>query len=183
MIAAAAALLLAASPTPSATWLGPKPPPIPKRIATLAPSLTETVIALGLGDRLVGVSRYDDLPEVAKLPRLGGLMDPSAEAVVGASRISAAQPSPASAEVLRRLSELGLPILELPHGLDRRCARGPAHHRRRLLWAQREGDALAQALSTHLAETTDRMKGLPVRASSGLWVGSPGRRRTGQLCG
>ena len=42
-----------------------------------------TVIALGLAGRLVGVTRYDAAPEVKALPRVGGFLDPSPEAVLG----------------------------------------------------------------------------------------------------
>lgn len=55
----------------------------PKRIISLAPSITEIVYALGLGDRLVGVTTYCDYPEEAKKkPKIGGMVNPSLEAVV-----------------------------------------------------------------------------------------------------
>jgi iron complex transport system substrate-binding protein len=56
---------------------------IPKRIVSLAPSVTETVFALGLGDRLVGVTTYCDYPAAAKrLPKIGSFMNPSLEAII-----------------------------------------------------------------------------------------------------
>ncbi|WP_310626313.1 helical backbone metal receptor [Limnohabitans sp.] len=55
----------------------------PQRIVSLLPSLTETVCALGQCDKLVGVDRYSNWPEsLAKLPRLGGGIDPNIESVV-----------------------------------------------------------------------------------------------------
>lgn len=55
----------------------------PQRIVSLLPSLTETVCALGLCARLVGVDRYSNYPEsVTKLPQVGGGLDPNVEAVV-----------------------------------------------------------------------------------------------------
>ncbi|MBN2527114.1 MAG: ABC transporter substrate-binding protein [Deltaproteobacteria bacterium] len=54
-----------------------------ERIVSLAPSLTEIVFALGLGDRLVGVTRYCDYPEAAKSKKkIGGYYDPSNEAIM-----------------------------------------------------------------------------------------------------
>lgn len=51
-----------------------------KGIVSLAPNLTETVFALGEGDRIIGVSEFDDYPpEVAALPKLGGYLDPDLE--------------------------------------------------------------------------------------------------------
>ncbi len=60
----------------------------PRRIITFAPSMTEIVFALGLGDRLVGVSGpYDDYPPQAKaIQEVGGAgdfgVDPNVEKVV-----------------------------------------------------------------------------------------------------
>lgn len=47
---------------------------VPQRIVSLVPSLTETLAGLGLGDRLVGVTRFCKYPEplVEKLPKIGG---------------------------------------------------------------------------------------------------------------
>src|SRR5688572_660193 len=54
-----------------------------KRIVTVAPSVTEIIFALGAGDRVVGVSRYDDFPERVKtLARVGGFLDPNIEAIL-----------------------------------------------------------------------------------------------------
>src|SRR5207253_139591 len=46
----------------------------------LLPSCTETLFALGSGDRLVGVDDFSDYPEaVNQLPKLGGLYDTQVE--------------------------------------------------------------------------------------------------------
>ena len=53
------------------------------RIVTLAPNLTETVYALGLGDKLVGDTDLCDTPPAAKeKPHVGNPQDPSLEAIV-----------------------------------------------------------------------------------------------------
>ena len=68
------------SPTKNST--PPKGPP-PKRLVSLAPSLTESVAFLGLTKRLVAVTRFCDFPpEVKSLPKVGGYIDPSLEAIV-----------------------------------------------------------------------------------------------------
>ncbi len=68
----------------AAEWLGPRAPASPGRVVSLAPSLTDVVVALGRSALLVGVTRYDDAPEVRGLPRVGGFLDPSPEAVLAA---------------------------------------------------------------------------------------------------
>ncbi|MFQ5924426.1 MAG: ABC transporter substrate-binding protein [Dehalococcoidia bacterium] len=55
----------------------------PGRVVSLAPSITEILFALGLGDRVVGVTDYSDYPEEALAkPRVGGYWQPSLEKIV-----------------------------------------------------------------------------------------------------
>jgi ABC-type hemin transport system substrate-binding protein len=56
----------------------------PRRIVSLVPSLTEALFALGLGDRLVGVTDWCVHPAegVAKLPKVGGTKNPERDAIV-----------------------------------------------------------------------------------------------------
>ena len=52
------------------------------RIISLAPSITETLFAIGLGDAVVGVTRYCDYPPEARSKhRVGGVYDPNYEAI------------------------------------------------------------------------------------------------------
>jgi iron complex transport system substrate-binding protein len=53
------------------------------RIVSLAPSVTETLFALGLGPEVVGVTTHCDYPAAAqKITKIGGFMSPSIEAIV-----------------------------------------------------------------------------------------------------
>ncbi len=55
----------------------------PDRIISLAPNITEILFALGLGKSIVGVTNFCDYPEEARnKPRVGGMTNPSLEAVV-----------------------------------------------------------------------------------------------------
>lgn len=122
-VALAAAALVAPAPAAAAeplpraepTWLGPPAPARPTRVVSLAPSLTDTVVALGLSDRLVGVTRYDTAPEVKSLPRVGGFLDPSPEAVLGLRPDLVLWLADGGAyPPVRRIAELGVPVLALP---------------------------------------------------------------------
>ncbi|MBI3000499.1 MAG: ABC transporter substrate-binding protein [Deltaproteobacteria bacterium] len=56
---------------------------VPRRVVSLAPSVTETLFALGVGDRLVGVTTHCDYPaEARRLPKIGDFVNPSLEAIV-----------------------------------------------------------------------------------------------------
>ena len=55
----------------------------PARVVSLAPSVTETLFALGFGDRLVGVTNYCDYPpEALKVPKIGDFISPNIEAIM-----------------------------------------------------------------------------------------------------
>ncbi len=55
----------------------------PHRIITIAPNAAEIISALGAADRLVAVSEFCvHPPELADLPRVGGLINPNLEAIL-----------------------------------------------------------------------------------------------------
>ena len=62
---------------------GPESSPA-RRVVSINPSLTAILVELGAGDVLVGVDDYSagEIGVVAHLPRVGGLFNPSLEAVV-----------------------------------------------------------------------------------------------------
>lgn len=87
-------------------------PQPPQRVVSLLPSLTESVCELDQCHRLVGVDRYSNWPEsVGKLPKLGGGIDPSIEAIVAVKPdvVLLAMSSRAS----ERLEALGLKVVVL----------------------------------------------------------------------
>ena len=56
---------------------------LPQRIVSHVPSITETLFALGLGEKVVGVSDYCDYPDEAKLKlSVGNYYNPSIEKIV-----------------------------------------------------------------------------------------------------
>src|SRR5262249_38300842 len=59
-----------------------QPDAVPQRIVSTSPSITETLFALGLGDRVVGVSTYCRYPPGVKaLPTVGTFLQPDAETI------------------------------------------------------------------------------------------------------
>jgi len=61
----------------------PPAPRLPNRIVSLVPSLTEALFALGLGDRVVGITDWCVHPAeaLAQLPRVGGTKNPNLAAL------------------------------------------------------------------------------------------------------
>jgi len=93
----------------------------PRRIISLAPSVTEIVFALGAGDRLVGVSTYCDYPEAAKhIDRVGTFLQPNVERILAARPdLVIAVPSPANRLPVESMIDLGLRVLVVePNRID-----------------------------------------------------------------
>jgi iron complex transport system substrate-binding protein len=87
-------------------------PARPRRIVSLAPSVTETLFALGVGDRVVAVSDFCDYPpEVKRLPHVGSFNAPSVEAVVGQRPdLVIGTPSPGNHESVDTMRRLGVRV-------------------------------------------------------------------------
>lgn len=65
-------------------YLGNEFEPFPSaKIVSLVPSITETLFELGIGDRIVGVTRYCIHPEEAtKKPKVGGTKSPNLNRII-----------------------------------------------------------------------------------------------------
>jgi iron complex transport system substrate-binding protein len=121
-----AALFAASSPVKSALYAPPSFESVflgdarvkgtPKRIVTVAPSVTETIFGLGAGERVIGVSRYDDFPlSVKSLAKVGGFLDPNLEAIVAlAPDLVVGVPNAGNRPILERIAKLGTPVLIVP---------------------------------------------------------------------
>jgi iron complex transport system substrate-binding protein len=56
----------------------------PQRIVSLIPAVTEMIFAMGDGGKLVGVTSFDrHPPEVSRIARVGALLDPDVERILG----------------------------------------------------------------------------------------------------
>jgi iron complex transport system substrate-binding protein len=87
----------------------------PMRIISLVPSVSEMLFAIGEGRRLVGVSNYDRFPpEVSKIPRVGGLVDPDVERILGL-RPDLVVLYGTQTELIQRLDRTGIPYFSYVH--------------------------------------------------------------------
>ncbi|MFL6193765.1 MAG: ABC transporter substrate-binding protein, partial [Thermoanaerobaculia bacterium] len=81
----------------------------------LAPNLSETLFALGLGERVVGVGGYSTWPaEAAAKPRLGGLFDANLERIVSL-KPDLAVLLPSEKDLAAKLTPLGIEVLTIPN--------------------------------------------------------------------
>jgi iron complex transport system substrate-binding protein len=95
-------------------------PDAPRRIVSLAPSITEIIYYIGRQDLLVGASRFSDYPEAAQaLPKVGSYVDLDLERIVALKPdlcIAIKDGNPKV--VVDRLDGLGIPVYAVnPQGL------------------------------------------------------------------
>jgi cobalamin transport system substrate-binding protein len=84
----------------------------PRRIISLAPSITETLYALGLRDRVAGVTSYCDYPpEARSKEKVGDTIHPDLERIIGLKPDLVLVSTSSQLEGLTtRLDQLGIPV-------------------------------------------------------------------------
>jgi iron complex transport system substrate-binding protein len=132
----------------------------PERIVSLVPAVTEMIYAMGDGARVAAVSNYDHFPaEIASLPRVGGLLDPSVERILGIKPdlviVYATQK-----ELIERLDRARIPYFNYQHKtLPDIMATIRALGAR--IGSASRADAVASGMDRSLAEIRARTAGLP----------------------
>ena len=134
-----------------------------RRVVSLAPSLTETIFALGLQDLLVGDTTYCDFPaEAQKKAKVGDAINPSLEAIVALHPDLVLVTNLNRLETVSALAELGIPSYGTnPHNVydiissTQRVAD--------LLGAREAGTSLSENLQRSLADTRQRVAPFPQR--------------------
>jgi iron complex transport system substrate-binding protein len=139
------------------------PQPV-QRIVSLAPSLTETIYALGLQDRLVGDTDYCDYPpDAQKKTKVGGAINPSLEQIVALRPdLVLVTKSLNLIGTVHALDNLGVSS----YGTDPHTVQEIISSTERLagvLGVPEAGAALGADLEHHLAELQQRLNGLPPR--------------------
>lgn len=147
-------------------------PDQPKRIICLIASLTETVYALGLQDRVVGATTWADYPEAAKkLPRVGSYTAPNLERIVElAPDLVLATREGNPSWVVDKLKAAGIPVY-ITEPQDPRSVPESLAKLGLVCGAEKQGLELAQRLRDQFAAVAQRLKGAPLRSTL-LIIGS-----------
>jgi len=155
----------------------PAPVGVPLRIVTMAPSLTETLVALDLEDRVVGLTRY--CPEIDGAVNVGGYFDPSYETILSLDPdlVIVMQ---SHDELHRRLRDLGLDTLRVDQH-DVRGILASVETIAKRCGVEDRGRGLADGLRLALDEVATAVEGLD-RPRVLVVVGrEPGAGRVGTL--
>lgn len=142
---------------------------MPRRVVSLVPSLTETVVALGRGDRLVGVTRYCAPVAPPGVAVVGGTKDVDVDAVARlAPDLVLANTEENRPGDLAALTAGGLRVLRTE---PRRVSEVPAMLRTvgAAVGAETAGDRLATALEAALPAALPRERPAAVRTLLLVW--------------
>jgi len=92
----------------------------PERIVSVSPAETEALFAIGLGDKIVGVSDFDDYPAEAKSkPKMGSITKPTVEALIAAKADIVFTGISMKAATVEELRKVGVNIFKVePKTLD-----------------------------------------------------------------
>ena len=89
----------------------------PRRIVSTTPSVTEILFAMGLGDRVVGVSQHCHYPpEALQRPKVGSYLRPNVEVIVGLKPDLVILQAKVPDSVAGQLQRVKLPVFEVEHG-------------------------------------------------------------------
>ncbi len=119
----------------------------PQRIVSLAPNITEILFSLGLGEKVVGVTRFCDYPlQAQEKEKIGGLVDPNLE------RIKALNPDLVIGfrgnplRILKRIRSLDLPLFVLEMGNDLESVFSVIEKIGKVTLSEKEAESLIQSL-------------------------------------
>ncbi len=133
----------------------------PSRIVALVPSITDLILALGEGDRLVARTRYDTDARLAALPAVGGGLDPNIEAIIALRPDLVVVWPGADQPLIGQLDAAGIAV----YGAGSQSLEDQERHTRqiaRLLGIEARADSLLAHLDSSFAALATALAGVPV---------------------
>jgi iron complex transport system substrate-binding protein len=133
----------------------------PQRIISLAPGNTEILFALGLADKVVAVTDFDNYPpEVKGKPSIGGFTTPNIEKVVALSPDLVLATSIHEKTIIPQLEQRGLTVLALaPKTLDDVLALIKLVGQ--VTGQEKEATELLAAMQSRIKAVTDKVNNIP----------------------
>lgn len=134
---------------------------VPKRIISLAPSITEILFALGLNEEIVGVTEFCDFPPQALEKTKVGYSHPNLESIVALQPdLVLAPQSLMRVDLLQKLEHLKIPTFVLePHTVEDIMAH--IQMLGRMVGRSQEGNEKTAMLRKQLSSLSQELEGLP----------------------
>jgi iron complex transport system substrate-binding protein len=152
-----------------------------ERIVSTAPSVTETLFAMGLGSRVVGDTIFCNYPpEAAKLPKIGSLLHPDVEAIV-ALHPDLVVVQNKYRSLPEQLDRLHIKYVEVPSD-DLNGIFAGAREIGRAAGASQAAEQLISSMQSRFDRVRKRVAGLP-KPRAAFIVGHTGNRLEGLIAG
>lgn len=86
----------------------------PQKIISLSPAITEILFAIGVGDKIIGVTDFCDYPEEAlQKPKVGGFDNPNMEVIINSEPDVVFTAAGLQSEFVQQLERLGIVVVTL----------------------------------------------------------------------
>ena len=139
----------------------------PQRIVSLSPSNTEILFALGLGDRVVGVTKYcsyppelESLKESGKVAVVGGYIDPDFEAILSLRPDLVVASQTHSSGAVSLLDKEGIPTFVVdPNNLSSIIL--SIEKVGKITGKEAEASALTEQMQSRIKAVSDKVSSLP----------------------
>ncbi len=129
----------------------------PQRIVSLAPSNTELLFAMGLGDRVVGVTKYCNYPPAAEaIEQVAGFSDLSVEKIAAVRPDLVVASRGNDAEGLETVRQMGVPVFALANNSIADVIES-VRRLGQLTGRQQAGERLATSLQARIDTVTTRV--------------------------
>jgi iron complex transport system substrate-binding protein len=134
----------------------------PGRIVSLAPNVTETIFALGAGDKLVARTDYCNFPaEAADLPSIGTLYNPSIERLVSLSPDLVIASSFVGDSLVDALAKASIPVVCIDKQKPFEGTYALIEEIASLVGRQEEGAELVHGMQETVGTVSEAVAGLP----------------------
>lgn len=135
----------------------------PERIVSLAPSTTELLYALGVGDRVVGVTDYDNYPpEVEDVPKVGGYKGANVEAITAQKPDLVLASNHSGKEEMEAIENMGIPVVVLD-AIDIDGIYESIRLLGQITGSEEKGEEIINEMETEINKVKEKVEGLPTK--------------------
>lgn len=131
---------------------------IPETIVSLQPSNTEILYALGVGDKVIGATDYDNYPEEAKeVERVSDSMTINSEKIIGLKPDVIIAYTIGDEATLKPLEDAGIPIFIIKSAVNFDEVYGDINQIAEVMGVPEKAEELVQTIQTQIKDVEDKV--------------------------
>ncbi|OQP05981.1 ABC transporter substrate-binding protein [Geobacillus sp. 46C-IIa] len=145
----------------------------PKKIVSLIPSNTEIAYALGLGEKIVGVSDFDNYPEDVKTKTKIGGMEFNVEKIISLKPdlvLAHASSAHNSKDGLQQLKDAGITVLVVHNAASFNDVYASIELIGKATGTADKADQVINDMKAKLAEVKEKAKQIPADKQANVWI-------------